>query len=1102
MFLRLFIVLLLFPQTNSTVNTDKWFSLSEKNVVIEGDGSKGPYELPDIFILKNTLVVDLDSKQLVPNRDFSLDAKNGIIIFSKSIKENQKINIKYQCFPFAIKKEYKKRDFASFVEGKEITVIKETKDKVENFSRQEGIIIGGSKTFSIGMASGTGFSFDQSLKVDISGEVAKGLSIDGVLSDENTPLEPEGTTETLEQFDRIYVTVKGKNIGATLGDYKLHFSANTVPVIERTLLGVEGNVKVKRFGLDGSFGIPRGKFNTQHIKGVEGKQGPYQLKSAEGDEDIIVVAGTETVYLNGILLKRGLKNDYVIDYNLAQITFTQKRLITDESDIVIQFQYSRLGFQKNLYAAKVDYGVSHLALSSFIIREKDQIGQPEGFELSDNNKKYLSNIGDDITANWIESGMYMGEGKGDYDFVDSFYVYKGYMKGEWNVSFTYIGMGKGDYIYNDSLSGFVFVGKNNGDYTNRIRIPLPEKEDYGGVNVMFTNGQRFKLQSVFFGSIYDKNVLSNIDDMDNQGFFTELNGDITLLQSRWGDISAVTGYHYRDRNFTPLQRIENADFENRWDIERTTGEEKLKKVGLKYTKENLFQMRTGISTLQRKSIKAKLLEGFFSLNKKDLPEIKISTSTLSVNSDTSLWVKKQGANIGYTIWKIRPSVYLQEEMRNELQKKRWREKGGNIVLFTSKKSKISFGYRKRQDAIFNLYNNKYENTSYTKTFDGSFNMEKLNIFRGNLHLTSRKRRFLPHFPGENTDLLLVESTTEVTPFSKRLDVETNYTLTGENAVLFKEVFYEVKTGTGDYSKDPKTGQYYPDTLGNYKRRIEKIEEGNPVTNLNTYLRVHYIPSKFIRCDISASVSEENKSKEKLPIYTLQLSRFLNDTLTLNGRQSLDGEISLYPTKTTVISYLSRFSKGLNNEVVSQGNKTYSDKNEIRIEQKLAVSSRIIIFYSKQRDIKERINSGINGVEKSEKKEIYSPEFVKNVARGFELRLKLVTGNIKITEPLWYNNLGEINIKTDAITPSSEYSIKNTTVINTDFTIMRNRASVNKLQLPADVGTFYPVGINTNWRVSLETSLPGMFTINFSYSGINRPDRKTLHTANVELRADF
>jgi len=162
----------------------------------------------------------------------------------------------------------------------------------------------------------------------------------------------------------------------------------------------------------------------------------------------------------------------------------------------------------------------------------------------------------------------------------------------------------------------------------------------------------------------------------------------------------------------------------------------------------------------------------------------------------------------------------------------------------------------------------------------------------------------------------------------------------------------------------------------------------------------------------------------------------------------------------------------------------------------------MFFYSKQRDTRERINSGINGIEKSEEKELYSPEFVKNVARGFELRLKFMTGNIKITEPLWYDNLGDINIKTDAITPSSEYSVGNTTVVNADFTVTRNRASIDKSELPADVGNFYPVGITTNWRISLETSLPGMFTMNFSYCGINRPDRKTLHTANVELRADF
>ena len=54
--------------------------------------------------------------------------------------------------------------------------------------------------------------------------------------------------------------------------------------------------------------MSKGKYSNNSFKGTEGNQGPYKLKGRNGENYIVVLSGTEKVFMDGEKL------DYRLQY--------------------------------------------------------------------------------------------------------------------------------------------------------------------------------------------------------------------------------------------------------------------------------------------------------------------------------------------------------------------------------------------------------------------------------------------------------------------------------------------------------------------------------------------------------------------------------------------------------------------------------------------------------------------------------------------------------------------------------------------------------------------------------------------------------------------
>ncbi len=128
---------------------------------------------------------------------------------------------------------------------------------------------------------------NSNLNLQLTGKLSDNLNIIAAISDNNIPIQPEGYSQQISEFDKVYIEVFNDQLSLTGGDFELQGSPGMFTNFYKRAKGARfkgkfklGNTEKDNFSTKVSGAVSKGKFHRNSLTGIEGNQGPYKLQGA------------------------------------------------------------------------------------------------------------------------------------------------------------------------------------------------------------------------------------------------------------------------------------------------------------------------------------------------------------------------------------------------------------------------------------------------------------------------------------------------------------------------------------------------------------------------------------------------------------------------------------------------------------------------------------------------------------------------------------------------------------------------------------------------------------------------------------------------------
>lgn len=885
-------------------------------ILVSNDEEK--YKLKNEFIIEKKLYIITDKKSFLVD---SVDRVNGFVFFKNDFNEKKYVTITYNILSNTLPKIINNHN--SYLKPldsikKESRVPKFYQNK--DFNQINKVSSYGSFNRKLSYSPIIGNEFSGNLNIELDGMLSDDISLTANISDNDFPIQPEGTTRNLEDLQQVFIELNHPQFSINVGDVNYNYKKEGLFDLDRTLVGVKNKIKINNVNFSSIYANSKGKYNSIEIIGEDGIQGPYRLLSSANELGITVLAGSENIWLNGKKMIRGIDNDYVIDYYNAEFTFTPNIIIDDNSYILIEFQYIDEQFNNNLIGGAFDYQSNRSILKGGFYREKDKI----------NLNNYDDSIVDSLESGGSKQILINGaieNNNGDY-ILNEFgkYVYdpEGVINStRFNIEFT--NNVSGEYLRSVNSKGRVFyeyqnsIDRNNSfDYYSPFKnIITPKSQDLLFITNKFNLTSKTNFEIALLGS---KDIVNNVslsEDSELKGSYKisfdagSINVGKFSLGLKYLDWNKEDGFKtFGSDRSVESNRFWNYDFNN-------FNRQHEQKLGLKVdldktsnTEINFSRLLLARNNMERLSIKHSLIKPDF------------QGSFFKMHNVNSLFKKYKFISSRFIFNSKIYSPFISYEIEDNYKNKKYLLIGSGINLNVSHGT-ISSGISKKSETL--LEENLVNGSVLSDDYIGFLNVNILNLKGWSNNIIIKKR--IKKSTNESADLDYALGKIKVKYSSNNNPLKFDVFLQTEES-YFKNTYLaydSVGIGLGEFRYDGTFNTYVLDPNGSYISYRVLSDTQKEITKISGYQNIEI---DFSKLEFWPKLRFFSNTKYNIHSDDFSLSELLTPSFDNNNmfsRLTSWNSLELIPTKVFSSIIISQNFRSDLNEISQNNSEIFYEK---------------------------------------------------------------------------------------------------------------------------------------------------------------------------------